>query len=258
MKQFAARFSLFCSFSLIVCAIVGCKTSETEHSHVCTVVSVGGEARYWDGQNNKVHVIKNGDQIPSGSTIETAKGMGNYIDLAMGKRLSTIYWNYPYVFDPGDSLRVNEDSVLKLEKVILRTVGGNRTLDARLHLLQGSVLIRKIGTQQEAFLQAGAAAPSKGTSNWELRGSNCVVRAEGGGVWFSALGLTRVIWGTATVERIDEKTTTHLTDGQQYDVASGNISVMDERIRMVFILGPDFAPPAKTQRPRFPIPQRPF
>ena len=258
MKQFLARFPLFFGFMIVVWAVVGCKTSESEHSQASTVVSMGGEARYWDGQSNKVHVIKNGDQIPPGATIETAKGMGNYVDLAMGKRLPTIYWNYPYAFDPPDSMRVNENSVLKLEKITLRTVGKDRNLDARVHLLQGSISIETLGRWEEPLLQAGVIARNRGKSDWELRSSNCVLHTQGDIIWFSALGLARIFSGTATVEGVTEKTTMHLADGQEYEAVTGNIRLMKVEERLDFILGPELPPPPETQRPRFPVPQRSF
>jgi hypothetical protein len=170
MKQLSACFPLFLGLILIVCTVPGCvTTSETERPQVCTVVTVSGEARYWDGQSNKVHIIKEGDQIPPGSIIETAKGAGNWVDLATGKRLLTVYSNYPYVFDPPDSLRVNEDSVLKLDKVALKTAGEIRFLDARLYLLRGSILIETIGRLQEPFLQAGLITANRDKSHWSLK-----------------------------------------------------------------------------------------
>lgn len=259
MKRFSACLPMFVALMFVLCAMAGCKTtSASERPNVCTVLSVSGEARCRDGQSNKLHVIKNGDQIPQGSIIETAKGPGNFIDMAMGERLQTVYSNYPRIFDPTDSVRVNEDSVLKLDKVALRTAGKNRILDTRLDLSRGSILIEKIGRLQEPWLQAGLITPIPNASHWELRSSSCVLHAQGGAIFFSATGLIRVLWGTAIVERINEKTTTQLTEGQQYDAANGNIGMMDKLLRMELLARPDFPPPPETQKPRFIIPQRSF
>jgi hypothetical protein len=84
-----------------------------------------------------------------------------------------------------------------------------------------------------------------------------VLHAQGGGVWFSALGLTRVLWGTATVECSNEKITKHLTDGQQYDVVTGDIGLMDKELKRDLMLHPDPLPP-ELQKPRFQVPHRSF
>ena len=239
---------------MLIYTASGCKTtSETERPQMCTVVSVSGEARYWDGQSNKVHTIRRGDRIPQDSTIQTANGAVIY--LATGTRFLNEYSYRPPFFDPPDKVTIYEDSVLKLSKVTLKTVGENRIPDTRLQLLRGAALL-------DARTKSSAQVP-KGEINapyHEIRGSNVVVRAEHAGIWFSASGITRVLLGNATIERTDQGITKDLSAWQAYDPVTGEISPIEQNYETYsdYFGGGDGILPPTPWVPAYQVPQRVF
>jgi hypothetical protein len=267
MKKSFASFRWLFGFAFIATAVTGCGTTSTERPQMCTVVAVMGDARYWNGQNNKVHTIKPGELIPPGSTIQTAKGAGNWVDLAMGERLPNMYSSYPprsqysinpYSprFDPADHMRIYENSILTLDKVTLKKVGENQVPDTRLRLLQGAVLFSPMPTSPAQVPKREIVAPYH-----EFRGSNVVVRAERAIVLFTASGITRVIDGTVSVERTDQGTTKELSAWQEYAPVTGVVSPMGEELKrdmINLIFRGDYLAPTAPPMLRFQVPQRPF
>jgi hypothetical protein len=273
MKKPSASFRWLFGFALMAVTVTGCKTTTTERPQMCTVIAVMGDVKYWDGQSNKAHIIKPGKQIPPGSTIQTAKGAGNWVDLAMGERLPDAYSSYPLYlgyplpskyptslynpprFDPADHMRIYENSILTLSKVTLRKVGENQVPDTRLQLLQGAVLFTMGATSPAQVPKRDIISPYH-----EIRGSNVVFRAERGIFLFFGSGLTRVIDGTMSVERTDQGITKELSPWQEYDPVTGVISPVGEELKREMIntifVG-DFAPTA-SPLPAFQVPQRPF
>ena len=264
MKIPSASFRWLFGFVFMALAAAGCRTtSTTERPQMCTVLAVMGDVKYWESDSNKVHTVRPGKQIPPGSTIQTAKGEGNWVDLAMGKRLPNAYLSYPQRliypprYDPADSVRIYENSILTLSKVTLRKVGENQVPDTRLRLLQGSVSFRW-GTSLGHVPKREIIAPYH-----EIRGSNAVFRAERGIFWLSASGLTRVVDGTASVERTDQGITKELSGLQQYDPVTEVISPVGDEIAsdIVRTFYWDCALPTDLPLPselKFQVPQRQF
>ena len=256
MKQLAMRFPLFFGLVFIVCAITACKTtSETESPLGCTVVAVGGDAHYRDNRNNKIYAVKVGDYVPPEFTIEVAKGTGNFLDLAVGRHIINRYRRW--LTEPAEYFRINENSIFTFGKVILRKEEEHRVHDISLVLRQGSILFTA-NSRWIAPHRPGAALPVA-KSYWEIRGSNVVLRADDGTIWFNAVGLTLVLSGTATIESIDKKTL-QISRLQRYNPSTGEISPIELPgvIDISDGLYPDMFAPYTPPGPRFPVPQRPF
>jgi hypothetical protein len=149
-------------------------------------------------------------------------------------------------------MRIYENSILTLDRVTLRKTGENQVPDTRLRLLRGAVSLR--------WAPAQVAKGEMSAPYHEIRGSNVVVRVERGIFFFGASGLTRVIDGTASVERTDQGITKELSGGQQYDSATGVISPIGDDIRedIVRTFYPCCTMPIGVPPPSYHIPQRPF
>lgn len=254
MKKLSPYIPLFFGLAGIASAITGCATSNgTEHPQVCTVMTLSGGAQYWEGESNKVQTIRRGDQIPPGSTIQTANGPGNYVTLATGEHFLRSNRRPPT--GSGDRVIIYDNSILKLSKTAIRTVGGIRIPDTRMLLLQGSILFDREIKSPAPTSKSEIARTEQEKPYFELRSSNIVVRGNCATLWFSASGTTGVLQGLVEVERVDQKVIKEISSSQKYDAVTGEISPVEDDVKrnMLLSLHPDFAP-----APAFEVPRRPF
>lgn len=137
MKQLAAFFRLSFGLVFLIFALSACKTtSTTESTHAYTVAGIYGDARCFEGQSNVAHTLKFGARIPEGEVIQTASGLGNVIMLVPNESLIPPDRTNPRPYDYSDKVIVHQNTVLKIDKLKVKTLRGKRIRDTRLVLWQ--------------------------------------------------------------------------------------------------------------------------
>jgi hypothetical protein len=273
MKQLLAQFPLFIGLALIVCVTAGCKTtSEAETPQVSTVIALSGNARYWDAHSNKVHVVRLGDHIPQGSTIQTDSDPTNAVTLVIGESIR--FLPSPVGRDPYEHnhVKLNQDSVLELNRVAAKTVAEKRISDARLILLGGSAECEAGGqTAIDYFLskptekgpKLETIRPQPNSSYFEIRSSNIVVHAAHAYFFFAPRKSAVVLQGTVAIEFTDTGIVKDLFGFQRYDFVTGEISEFEIKANPSSTPTPEphfkwLGTQPQDDSPRFSVPKRPF
>jgi hypothetical protein len=242
--------------TLLTFAAAGCKTTaKTERQQVFTVFGFMGEARCQAANNDQWHVVKLRERILPGSTITTAPGSGNYLDIMAGEMYPV--GNPPDIYS-SNHLRVFENSVLKLEKVTVKKVAGKKIGDTRLRLSKGTVL-GCTGAAPPSNQKVGASGNQQDQPYYEISGSNIVARLRQAQYLFSASGRVIVSSGSATLESINSGETKEIPARHSYDPLTGLVSEFDYQSHPMYFqifMRPDIArlPEIKPIE----VPRRPF
>jgi len=203
MKQLMASFSLYFGLVFIVCAMTACETiSDTEVPRAYKVAGIHGDARYFEGQSETPHKLKTGARIFQGTGIQTASGIVNEVMLVPDEAGATAERTNPRPYDRLDKIMIRENSILKISKFTVKTVGGKQIMDARLVLSSGSALCN-VGltwpTDEDSIWKPGPAGPpiksiqpQPNASYFEIGSSNMVVHAEHAMFFVSHGGMVRV------------------------------------------------------------------
>jgi len=271
MKKTSAFFPLLASSALafVMWEGSGCKTtSEAEIPQTFTVIGISGDARYADDQSKTWRTLKSGNHISQGSVLQTASGAGNAVLLVAGERFVPAIPLDPRPYDHANKLILYENSILKIHKLTLKTLGEKKIWDTRLSLLAGSALCDAhtvwpsdagIDVPMPAGPKVKFIKPEPDKNYYEIRSSNIVVHAEHAVFFLAPSRVTRLVQGAVTIEFADTGATKDLFAPQQYDFATDEISQIDFNPA-----ARGFPSPAwKWLRPRVPqpayeIPQRPF
>jgi len=115
---------------------------------IAKVVAKVGDARYFVTGDSTPHDVKVGMILKPGTTIQTASGPGNYVDLVLN--------NAAAVAPPGgsgpsdishiqpkaeqDGVRINENTVLAVDKLSVNNTGADIVTDTEMDLKAGSIL----------------------------------------------------------------------------------------------------------------------
>jgi len=269
MKQFLARFPLFCSMVFIVCPLTACKTiSDTEVPRAYKAAAIDGDARYFEGKSEMPRSLKAGARVPQDTAIQTASGIGNMVMLVPDEAGPMPERTNPRPYDHLDKIMVHENSILKIRKLTLKTVGGKQIRDTRLDLSSGSAFC-DVGltwpTDNDSFWKPGppgprikAIQPQPNASYFEIGSGNMVVHAEHAVFFVSRGGIVKVLDGAVALEFPGPGTTKDVFSGQEYDSNTGEITEFEGRRPDWIIPYWDWLRPRAAVPHEFQVPQRAF
>jgi len=230
---------------------------------------VSGDARYADGQNKTWRILKSGNHISQGSVLQTASGMGNVVLLVAGERFVPATPLNPRPYDHANKLILYENSILKINKLTVKTIGEKKIWDTRLSLLAGSALFDAhtvwpsdagIDVPMLAGPKVKSIKPEPDKDYYEIRSSNIVVHAEHAVFFLAPSRVTRLVQGAVALEFTDTGVTKDLFASHQYDFVTGEISQIDFHATIIR----EFPNPAwnwlrpQVSRPAYEVPHRPF
>lgn len=208
------------SFLLVVVGInrVSAQSGTTEG--IVKVVAISGDARYFLAGDSTPHTLKVGMVLKQGTTIQTASGQNNWVDLVLNNASAT-------AAPPGgpseiahytpkaeqDGMRIFDNSVLSIDKLTLTATGADTVTDTELDLKAGSVL--------------GTVKKLTPNSKYEVKIPNGVAGIRGTIFWISANGIVRVLSGNVVVAYVgpDGNVITQTVGaGQQFDTNTGLVT----------------------------------
>ncbi len=212
-----------------VIGLVGCvlalassqyASAQSTTDGIVKVVAKGGDARYFLPGDSKPHEIKVGMILKPGTTIQTASGMNNYVDLV----LNNSHASAPPEAGPSeiasykpkveqDGVRINENTVLIVDKLTITQTGADTVTDTELDLKAGSIL--------------GTVKKLTPTSKYEVKIPNGVAGIRGTIYWLSASGLLKVLSGSVVVAYVgpDGNVITQMVNaGEQFDTSTGLVT----------------------------------
>jgi len=192
----------------------------TTSDGIAKVVKISGDARYFIAGDSTPHNLKEGMILKSGTTIQTAAGEGNYVDLVLNNAQavappepspSAIAHYQPKA--EQDGVRVFENSVLSVDKLTVTTTGADMVTDTELDLKAGSVL----GTVKKL-------SPS---SKYEVKIPNGVAGIRGTIYYLKSSGIIRVLSGSVVVAYVGpggNVITQVVNAGEQFDINTGLVT----------------------------------
>jgi hypothetical protein len=208
---------------------------------IAKVVGKSGDARYFIAGDSTPHDVKVGMVLKPGTTIQTASGTGNYVDIilnnagavaASGSAPSDIAHYQPKA--EQDGIRIFENTVLAVDKLMRTQTGADLVTDTQLDLKAGSIL--------------GTVKKLTPTSKYEVKIPNGVAGIRGTVFWLSASGILRVLTGSVVVAYVGpggNVITQTVNFGEQFDINTGLVTPIDvnlleflKRIAFVFDIPP--------------------
>jgi len=199
---------------------------------IAKVVAKVGDARYFVTGDSTPHDVKVGMILKPGTTIQTASGPGNYVDLVLN--------NAAAVAPPGgsgpsdishiqpkaeqDGVRINENTVLAVDKLSVNNTGADIVTDTEMDLKAGSIL--------------GTVKKLTPNSKYEVKIPNGVAGIRGTIYYLSASGILRVVSGSVVVAYVGpggNVITQIVNFGEQFDINTGLVTPIDVNIRLDLI-----------------------
>lgn len=208
---------------VIACANYASAQTATSDG-IAKVVKISGDARYFTAGDSTPHNLKVGMIVKSGTTIQTASGGDNYVDLVLNNAQATAAPEpSPSAiahFQPKaqqDGIRIFENSVLSVDKLAITDTGAEHVTDTELDLKAGSILgtVKKLG-------------PS---SKYEVKIPNGVAGIRGTIYFLSASGIVRVLTGSVVVAYVGpggNVITQVVNSGEQFDINTGLVTPIDQ------------------------------
>jgi hypothetical protein len=218
---------------LVACGVVLAMTStlsaQTVKEGSAKVVRIKGDARWFpDGNNSQMHPLKVGDVLRAGSTIQTSRDKGAYVDLILGEggggavtaapSTASDPFAAPMAYKPTaeqNIVRVKEDSVLGIDKLTSTDTGADVVTDTQLDLRRGRIF--------------GNVKKMSAASKYEVKIPNGVAGIRGTTYEISSEGVIRVSVGSVVIAYVgaDGTVVTQVVmGGQQFDARSGQVTPM--------------------------------
>jgi hypothetical protein len=215
---------LGCVFALAtISPLSGQSQTGTSSDGLAKVVSIGGHARYYLPGDSTSHDLRTGMVIKPGTTIQTAAGMGNYVDLVLNNphaseapaaSPSEIAHYTPKA--EQDGVRIKENSVLVIDKLSITQTGADVVTDTELDLKAGTILgtVKKLSptSKYEVKIPNGVAG-IRGTI-YEINATTGVVRVLNGSVMVAYVGSN----GNVITQPVNA--------GQEFNTNTGAISTI--------------------------------
>lgn len=207
-----------CVLALASANYVSAQTTTSDG--IAKVVKISGDARYFTSGDSTPHQVKVGMILKSGTTIQTASGAGNYVDLVLNNAQavapaepspSAIAHYQPKA--EQDGIRIFDNSVLSVDKLAVTATGADMVTDTELDLKAGSVL----GTVKKL-------TPS---SKYEVKIPNGVAGIRGTIYYLNASGIIRVLSGSVVVAYVGSGgnvITQVVNSGEQFDINTGLVT----------------------------------
>jgi hypothetical protein len=195
---------------------------------IAKVVAKGGDARYFVPGDSTPHDVKVGMILKPGVTIQTASGVGNFVDVVLynasavapsAPSPSTVAHAQPKA--EQDGVRVNENTVLVVDKLSRTETGADVVTDTELDLKAGSML--------------GTVKKLTPTSKYEVKIPNGVAGIRGTIFWLSASGILKVLDGSVVVAYVGSggNVITQIVNfGEQFDINTGMVTPIDFETRL--------------------------
>jgi hypothetical protein len=195
---------------------------------IAKVVAKGGDARYFVPGDSTPHDVKVGMILKPGVTIQTASGMGNFVDIVLNDASAVA----PSAPSPSavahaqpkaqqDGVRINENSVLVVDKLSRTETGADVVTDTEMDLKAGSIL--------------GTVKKLTPTSKYEVKIPNGVAGIRGTIYWLSASGILRVLDGSVVMAYVGSSgnvITQTVNFGEQFDINTGLVTPIDVNVRL--------------------------
>jgi len=216
IRNFVAGIAVL-TFASIVTA------SAQSDDGIAKVVAKGGDARYFVPGDSTPHDIKVGMILKPGVTIQTASGMGNFVDIVLNNASAVA----PSAPSPSavahwqpkaqqDGVRVNENTVLVIDKLSRTQTGADVVTDTEMDLKAGTIL--------------GTVKKLTPTSKYEVKIPNGVAGIRGTIFWLSASGILKVLDGSVVIAYVGSggNVITQIVNfGEQFDINTGLVTPID-------------------------------
>lgn len=216
-------------------------SAQTTSDGIAKVVKIAGNARYFLPGDSTPHDLKNGMILKQGTTIQTASGENNYVDIVLNdsaavappeagpSNLPSDISHYQPKAEQ-DGVRVFPNSVLLIDKLTTTTTGADMVTDTELDLKAGSIL--------------GTVKKLSPTSKYEVKIPNGVAGIRGTVYFISANGVITVLSGRVVVAYVGpagDVITQIVNAGEQFDTNTGLITPISAGfLRPLIIAALDF------------------
>jgi len=216
------RISKYLTFTGIILAFSFSAVAQQMSQSMAKVVRIKGSARY-AGANNVWQPLKVGDELRAGAIIQTAAD--SRVDLVLGEKEafpteqkwgSTTSGSTGASYQPvaqQDFVRIWENSVLALDKLLIANTGTDSIRETQLDLRSGRVF--------------GTVKKLNGASKYEVKIPNAVAGVRGTIYTISAGGILDVLVGSVVVAYTDangQVVTQVVMGGQRFDASTGQIT----------------------------------
>jgi hypothetical protein len=195
---------------------------------IAKVVAKSGDARYFVPGDSTPHDVKVGMILKPGVTIQTASGAGNFVDVVLNNASAVA----PATPSPSqvahwqpkadqDGVRINENTVLVIDKLSRTQTGADVVTDTELDLKAGNIL--------------GTVKKLTPTSKYEVKIPNGVAGIRGTIFWLSASGILRVLDGSIVMAYVGSSgnvITQTVNFGEQFDINTGLVTPIDVNVRL--------------------------
>lgn len=197
-------------------AMVTSLSAQTARERTATVVRLKGAARYSNG-DNVWQPIKAGTMLKSGSLIQTAAK--SYVDIVLGEVTGTSHRavaGNQISYQPKaeqDVVRINEDTVLALDKLTVMDTGADQVTETQLDLRSGKVF--------------GTVKKLSAASRYEIKLPNGVAGVRGTIYTISSDGVGQVLVGSVVISWIapdGSPMTQTVNSGFQFDARTGLVT----------------------------------
>jgi hypothetical protein len=210
--------------SVVTFAAVSVSAQTTDG--IAKVVAKSGDARYFVAGDSTPHDVKVGMILKPGVTIQTASGMGNYVDIVLNNAAATA----PPSASPSeiahwqpkaeqDGVRIFENTILAVDKLSKTSTGADMVTDTEMDLKAGSIL--------------GTVKKLTPTSKYEVKIPNGVAGIRGTIYFLSASGVLRVLTGSVVVAYVGSGgnvITQIVNAGEQFDTNTGLVTPIEDNI----------------------------
>lgn len=209
----------------VAMAMVTSLAAQTANERTGQVVRLKGAARYSTG-NNIWQPVKLGTILKAGYIVQTAQN--SILDIVLGAGESGA--SRPPVADTlsyqptaeQDVIRVWEDTALGFDKLAVMNTGADQVTDTQLDLRSGRIFgtVKKLST----------------ASRYEIKIPNGVAGIRGTIYTITADGVVQVLVGSVVIAWTGPDGVAHtqvVNGGQQFDVRTGILSTIPNRMEMI-------------------------
>lgn len=202
-----------CFLALATANQISAQTSDS----IAKVVAISGSARYFLPGDSAHHDLKVGMIIKPGTTIQTATGLGNYVDLVLNNSraveaptASPTQISHYTPKAEQDGIRIKENSVLVINKLTITHTGAETVTDTELDLQAGTIL--------------GTVKKLSPLSKYEVKIPNGVAGIRGTIYEITATGILKVLSGSVVLAYVgpgNNALTPVISAGQEFDLNTG-------------------------------------
>lgn len=217
-------FSKYLAITTLAIAMVASAAAQQLVQSSAKVVRIKGEARYAT-QANVWQPLKVGDVLNAGTIIQTARD--SRVDMVLGERNAAAQeapkWGDVVSYQPEveqDFVRVQENSVLVIDKLLVADTGADQIRETELNLRSGRIF--------------GTVKKLSAASKYEIKIPNGIAGIRGTIYIIDALGTVGVMQGSVGLAYMDgagNPVTQMVVGGQSFNIPTGQFSNIPEDMR---------------------------